>query len=309
MKMSSEIVQEPRTGEDLRGKGRVLAELSGVEKTYTSANAANGLLLVLSIEKLCVFEGEVLVLMGPSGCGKTTTLRLLSGQAMPSCGTVFFNGLPLDGPRKQIGVMSQADSLWPFRTILENVMFSAEMDVLRSKSPISRIVAELRCVNHLSRNAFLRHHLARSTFEKAKKWLSEVGLEGFESAFPKELSGGMRKRAELARANFADPALLLLDEPFGSLDAFTKEEMQLLLEQLWMGRRNTLVIVTHDWHEAVALADRVVVFTQRPGSVQTVKLIDLPRPRNGAVRKSRQFLDLAENLREQVALQPSQRLT
>ncbi len=198
-----------------------------------------------------VRDGEFVSIVGPSGCGKSTLLRILAGLMPPTSGQAALAGSLIDGPRRDIGVVFQSPVLFPWRTVLAN----AELPV---------------DVQGLDRRAMRA---------KALELLKLVGLEGFESRYPRELSGGMQQRVSLVRALIHDPALLLMDEPFGALDAMTRETMHIELQRIWMERRKTIVFITHSIAEAVFLADRVLVMTPRPGKIGAELKIDLPRPR------------------------------
>jgi len=197
-----------------------------------------------------VRDGELVCILGPSGCGKTTLLWAMSGLHALTRGRVLLDGTPVTGPRpSEIGMVFQEANLLPWRNLRRNLEFPFE--VKRRKPDGPRIA----------------------------KLLAETGLAGFENAYPRELSGGMQQRASIVRALAQDPSVLLMDEPFGALDAFTRDEMNLLLLRLWAETQKTIVFVTHNIGEAIFLADRVVVMTPRPGRVAHVYEIDLPRPR------------------------------
>lgn len=201
---------------------------------------------------LTVGDGDFVAFVGPSGCGKSTLLNMIAGILEPSSGSIRHDDIEVKGPNRGVGYMTQVDSLLPWRTTEQNVMLPL---TLRG---VSKVVAQKRCTD----------------------LLSMVNLSTFARHFPNELSGGMRKRVALAQVLAYDPGTLLMDEPFGALDAQLKLVMQKELLELWDRSRKTVVFVTHDLTEAVALADRVVVFTGRPGRVKLVQEIDLPRPRN-----------------------------
>lgn len=200
---------------------------------------------------LAVREHEFVALIGPSGCGKTTTLNAMAGLVTPDRGRVLLAGEGVKGVSGKVGYISQADNLLPWRTVLDNVALGLE----------------LRRVPKKQRHAQARELIAR------------MGLEGFEQSYPHELSGGMKKRVSIARVLAIDPAVLFMDEPFGPLDMFTKEKLQDDLLEIWEGSGKTIVYVTHDLTEAIALADRVVLISARPGRVRGEYPIDLPRPR------------------------------
>lgn len=211
---------------------------------------------------------EFVCVIGPSGSGKSTLLRVLAGLLPPTQGEVrFTNCAGCDQPR--LGMVFQQANLMPWRTVLENITLPLE---LRGVAP---------------------HEAA----QRANEWIQLVGLKGFEQAWPRTLSGGMAQRVAIVRALIQDPDLLLLDEPFGSLDALTRERMGNELLELWEQRRQTVIMVTHSISEALLLADRVLVFSQRPGRVTLDLQVNLPRPRSEQVRYTRYFGDLAKRLR------------
>ena len=198
-----------------------------------------------------VGEGEFLSIVGPSGCGKSTLLKILAGLMPASHGEALLNGTPIAGPRRDIGMVFQSPVLFPWRTVLANALLPIDVQRLWRESMLERV----------------------------KSLIALVGLSGFEHRYPWELSGGMQQRVALVRALIHDPALLLMDEPFGALDALTRESMNVELQRIWLDRRKTVVFVTHSTSEAVFLADRVVVMTPRPGRIGDMLKIDLPRPR------------------------------
>ncbi len=210
---------------------------------------------------LTVGTGEFLAIVGPSGCGKSTLLRLIAGLIPPSAGRVLIEGEPVDGPHTQLGIVFQKPVLLEWRTVLGNVLLQAEMRRLDS----------------------------RATVPRAQRLLAAVGLAEFADRYPHELSGGMQQRAAIARALIHDPPLLLMDEPFGALDALTREQMRIDLEELWLTTRKTVVFITHSIDEAVLLADRVVVMSPRPGCIERIIDVDLPRPRGLEARGERAF--------------------
>jgi NitT/TauT family transport system ATP-binding protein len=198
-----------------------------------------------------VREGEFVAIVGPSGCGKSTLLRILAGLMPPTEGEAKLAGTPIRGPRRDIGVVFQSPVLFPWRTVLSNAEVPVDVQGLDRKAMRARAIDLLKL----------------------------VGLDGFEGRYPRELSGGMQQRVSLVRALIHDPALLLMDEPFGALDAMTRESMHIELQRIWMERRKTVVFITHSIAEAVFLADRVLVMTPRPGRIGAELTIDLPRPR------------------------------
>ncbi|MBN8958130.1 MAG: ABC transporter ATP-binding protein [Rhizobiales bacterium] len=198
-----------------------------------------------------VREGEFLSIVGPSGCGKSTLLKILAGLLLRTHGDALLNGTPIEGARRDIGVVFQSPVLFPWRSVLGNVLLPAD-------------------VQRLDRGKMTK---------RAQDLIALVGLAGFEKRYPSELSGGMQQRVALVRALIHDPALLLMDEPFGALDALTRESMNVELQRIWLERRKTVVFITHSTAEAVFLADRVMVMTPRPGKIEDLFDVDLPRPR------------------------------
>ncbi len=212
---------------------------------------------------------EFVCLVGPSGCGKSTLLRLMAGLLTPTRGEVCLDGQSLDGPRRQIGIVFQRANLMPWRTVRDNVILPLELARVPRAEAIRR----------------------------ADALLELVGLAGFERARPRNLSGGMEQRVAIARALVHDPEILLLDEPFGSLDAMTRERMSLELLRIWQASRKTIVMVTHNIQEAVFLADRVIVLSPRPGQIRATFDIPLPRPREIAIQFGMLFGELAGQIR------------
>jgi len=226
----------------------LVLEATGICHTF---HGAEGELLALDGIDVGVAEGEFVAIVGPSGCGKSTLLRILGGLLIPTEGRVSLEGRPLLAPQRRVSYVFQAVNLMPWRTVLRNVTLPLE-------------------VAHAARDR---------SIGLAREMLSLVGLEGFERAFPRELSGGMAQRVAIARALVAEPEVLLLDEPFGALDALSREQMNVDLMRIWQVRRVTAVMVTHDLQEAVFVADRVLVMSPRPGRIRADVSVDLPRPR------------------------------
>jgi len=219
-----------------------------------------------------VAEGEFLCIVGPSGCGKTTLLRLLAGLVLPDAGQVCLHGQPVTGPCQEIGFVFQKANLMPWRTVFDNVLLPLQIQRLPS-SEADRQAADA---------------------------LELVGLTEFASNYPRELSGGMEQRVAIARALAHEPEILLLDEPFGALDALTRERLNQELLRVWDISRKTVVMVTHDIREAVFLADRVLVLSQRPGRVAAIVPITLPRPRSLSIFYSEAFSALAYEVRQTI---------
>jgi NitT/TauT family transport system ATP-binding protein len=238
----------------------------GIRHAY---DTRQGPLLAVDGIDLAVGKGEFVAIVGPSGCGKSTLLRILAGLLVPAEGVVRLDGQRLAEPRRQVGIVFQAANLMPWRTVLRNVTLPLELAGVPSKQAGRR----------------------------AGELLSLVGLHGFEAAHPRELSGGMAQRVAIARALALDPEVLLLDEPFGALDALTREQMNLELLRIWRARQVTAVMVTHNLQEAVFLADRVVVLSPRPGRIRAEVPVTLPRPRRLEVTYTEFFGALARRVR------------
>lgn len=215
-----------------------------------------------------VFPSEFISLVGPSGCGKTTFLRILDGLIPRDEGEILLDGKAVIKPGPDKGFVFQDSSLLLWRTVVDNVILGLELQGIDKKT-------------------------AR---KKAEHYIALVGLKGFEQHYPHELSGGMQQRVNLARALIVDPEILLMDEPFASLDAQTREIMQAELLKMWRQTRKTVIFVTHQIEEAIYLSDRVVVFSARPAKIREIVKVDLPRPRSLAVKRSQPFLDLADHV-------------
>ena len=228
---------------------------------------------------LKVREGEFIAIVGPSGCGKSTFMKLTTGLKMPSMGKIFIDGQPVTGPLKISGMAFQAPSLLPWRTTVDNVLLPLEIvEPYRSNFSARRKEYE----------------------ERARKLLQKVGLGGYEDKFPWQLSGGMQQRASICRALIHEPKMLLLDEPFGALDAFTREELWCILRDLWTEQKFNVILVTHDLRESVFLADTVYVMSKSPGRFVVKKEIDLPRPRELEVTYTKEFTDIVADLRSHI---------
>ena len=232
----------------------------------------NGGLRALEELSFDVRYQEFLCVLGPSGSGKSTLLRILAGLLPPTFGQVLYTGKPLDGPRREVGFVFQKANLMPWRTVLENITLPLELE---SKPRVQATV-------------------------QAQEMVELVGLEGFEASLPRDLSGGMAQRVAIARALVHDPDVLLLDEPFGSLDALTRERMGNELLRIWQARRKTVIMVTHSISEALYLADRVLVLSQRPGRLRLDLKVDLPRPRRDTMRYTPEFGALARRVRSEI---------
>jgi NitT/TauT family transport system ATP-binding protein len=225
---------------------------------------------------LQVQQGEFIAIVGPSGCGKSTFMKLATGLKMPSKGSIRIDGQPVTGPLKISGMAFQAPSLLPWRTTVDNVLLPLE------------IVEPYRSQFKAKRKEFE---------QRARQLLQKVGLAGYEDKFPWQLSGGMQQRASICRALIHEPKMLLLDEPFGALDAFTREELWCILRDLWTEQRFNVILVTHDLRESVFLADTVYVMGKSPGRFIVKKQIELPRPRELELTYTPAFTDIVHELR------------
>jgi NitT/TauT family transport system ATP-binding protein len=237
-------------------------------KVYASKSGPVHALEEFSLD---VNEGELVCVLGPSGCGKTTLLWAMSGLHALTSGRILLDGTPVDGPRPhEIGVIFQEANLLPWRNLRQNIEFPFE---IKKRAPDAVRIEGL---------------------------LHETGLADFAGSMPRELSGGMQQRASIVRALAQNPAVLLMDEPFGALDAFTRDEMNLLLMRLWAESGKTIVFVTHNISEAIFLADRVVVMTPRPGRLAHIYDIDLPRPRTVEMTFEPGFIELVQDMKRTV---------
>src|SRR5579871_1251399 len=237
----------------------MLISVAGLGKIYRTREGND--IHALTDANFAIAEGEFVTVVGPSGCGKSTLLKILAGILRRTSGEVLLRERAVDGPSREVGVVFQAPVLLPWRNVLENVMLPVE-------------------IQRRDRVAYER---------RARDYLKLVGLEGFEGKYPNELSGGMQQRVGISRALVHDPALLLMDEPFGALDAMTREAMNLELLRIWQDSRKTVLLVTHSIPEAAFLADRVIVMTPRPGRISETLRIELPRPRGLEVINSAPF--------------------
>jgi len=247
--------------------GEAILTAEHVEMTFASPDSPQE---ALAQADLALAPNEFVSIIGPSGCGKSTLLRILAGLVRPTSGRVLLHGQPLTSPRRQIGFVFQHPNLMPWRSTLRNVTLPLEIQGIPPDA------AEAQ----------------------AREMLELVGLADFADALPRDLSGGMRQRVALARALVHDPEVLLLDEPFGALDALTRERMNWELLRIWEARRKTVLMVTHDIQEAVFLSDRVLVMTARPGRIRQEVIIDLPRPRSPDDLYTPRFMELSHTLRD-----------
>jgi NitT/TauT family transport system ATP-binding protein len=254
------------------GAAAVAARRSSVEIEGVSQVFRRGSMVTQALDgiDLKIAAGEFVAILGPSGCGKSTLLKIVAGLLPSTGGRVRLDGREVRGPQTNLGIVFQTPVLLEWRDVIGNVLLQIEM---RGLDP----------------GAYR---------ERAHELLAKVGLGEFLNRRPRELSGGMRQRAAIVRALIHDPPLLMMDEPFGALDALTREQMRIDLEKLWLDRRQTAVFITHGIAEAVALADRTVVMTPRPGRIDRIIKIDLPRPRDKAVIASRRFADYCDEITE-----------
>ena len=250
---------------------RTKIEVERLSKMYRSSEH---IVVALKDVSFKVYDGEFLCIVGPSGCGKSTLMQIIAGLEAPTSGKVLVDGREVRGPGPDRCLIFQESTLFPWRTLLQNVEYGLEM---RGVPPNKR-----RRI--------------------AMKYIELVGLKGFENSYPHQLSGGMKKRGEIARALAVGPEVLLMDEPFGNLDAQTRKLMQNELLRIWEGDKRTVVFVTHSVSEAVYLADRILIMTARPGRIKGVVKVDIPRPRDDG---SPGFLRIRESvlklLEEEVA--------
>jgi NitT/TauT family transport system ATP-binding protein len=253
-----------------------LVRLDGVTMHYGRGKAA---IQVLDSVSLSIKKGEFIAVVGPSGCGKSSLMKLISGLHMASSGTVQVDGKAVTKPLKSVGMAFQASNLLPWRTVVDNVLLPLEI-----------------VQPHRSR---IRGHRAEYK-QKAEALLHQVGLKGFTEKMPWELSGGMQQRTSICRALIHEPEILMLDEPFGALDAFTREELWCALRDIQQARGVTVMLVTHDLREATFLADTVYVMSNRPGKLVKRQDITLPRPRDLEVTYTQPFQDLVHELRSHI---------
>lgn len=270
------MMQSSASGEQSSQQPAIAA--IGLEKSYLVRGGPP--VQALARTDLEIAAGEMLVLLGPSGCGKTTLLRMFGGLVAPTAGDLRIEGKALwrDGRRQsgvlaELGMVFQDANLFPWLTVEGNIA----------------LPLELRGVSRAARAA------------RARELARLVGIAGFETRWPRELSGGMRQRAAIARALSYDPDILLMDEPFGALDAMTRDQMNLELQRIWMETRKTVVLVTHSIAEAVFLADRVVLLSARPGRIDTVIDVPFPRPRAVSIQSDPAFQNIAATLRTRLS--------
>ena len=239
----------------------------GVQAATKVYQTASGDLLALDRCSLDVQPNEIVSIVGPSGCGKTTLLWSMSGLHRLTAGAILLDGKEITGPRPEIGIVFQEANLLPWRNLDANINFPFQ---IKGEKPDRAWIAHL---------------------------LNRVGLDGFGGKFPRELSGGMQQRAAIVRALALKPSVLLMDEPFGALDSFTREEMNRLVEEIWLDTKTTIVFITHSIEEAIFLSDRVVVLTTRPGRVAKVYDVPFPRPRSLEIMATKEVFDLTNKIK------------
>ena len=239
---------------------------------YKTFDAVNGGLLAVANINLSVLPGEFLCVVGPSGCGKTTLLQMLGGLLPATSGQILWAGVPLTEPHPEIGIVFQKPNLMPWRTVLENLLLPLQIQGVP----------------------------ATEADRRTREILAMVGLSEFATVYPKALSGGMEQRVAVGRALVQHPRLLLLDEPFGALDALTRERLNQKLLQIWQGQALTAIMVTHNIREAVFLADRVMVLSPRPATISAEFTVELPRPRPKGIEYTQAFGKLAYEIRQAI---------
>ncbi len=252
--------------------GRI--EARNVTMTFETRRGT-GLVEALSDLTVSIEPGEFISLVGPSGCGKSTLLKIMAGLLQPTRGEVIIDGVPVRSPRRSVGIMFQTPELFPWRNVLQNVLLPIDI---------------------------FGHERDYHT-ERARQLLNMVGLSAFEKAYPRELSGGMQQRTALSRVLVADPAIILMDEPFGALDEFTRERLNLELLRIWEEARKTVVFVTHNIGEAVFLSDRVVVMDTAPGRVDAIVTVPLARPRTVQDMKDPAYTNCIFEIREYLGVE------
>jgi NitT/TauT family transport system ATP-binding protein len=269
MQAKTESLTTVSTEEQPSRETSIAIEARNLSVTFPNGNG--GLRAIQDIS-FRINEQEFVCVLGPSGSGKSTLLRVLAGLLPPTQGEVFFYGEPLKEPRREIGFVFQKANLMPWRTVLQNILLPLELQNVP--------FAEAR--------------------QRAMELIDLVGLCGFENSLPRDLSGGMAQRVAIARALVHNPQVLLLDEPFGGLDALTRERMGDELLRIWQAHRKTVVMVTHSIPEAIYLSDRILVFTPRPGKLRLDLPVYLPRPRQDEIRYSPAFGELSKCLRAEI---------
>lgn len=244
-----------------------MIEISDLSKTYASSD---GDVAALAGVDTSIDEGEFVCVVGPSGCGKSTLMMIAAGLSVPSSGAVHIQGQKVERPYTELGIVFQRDVLMPWRRTIDNILVQAEFRGM-DKDALRPYAAQL---------------------------LNMVGIDGFEAKYPHELSGGMRQRVAICRALVHDPPLLFMDEPFGALDALTREQLNYDLQSIWLEKRKTVLFITHSIGEAVFLGDRVIVLGERPGTIVADITVDLPRPRGESDRSAEKFGKYTQEIRD-----------
>ncbi|KKC38038.1 ABC transporter ATP-binding protein [Devosia epidermidihirudinis] len=260
------------SGSSVDAQNSVKMTVDGASKFYQTRSGGVHALDDVSIK---VREGEFLCLLGPSGCGKSTLLWSMAGLHGLSGGEIRLGSEKITKPHPEIAMIFQEANLLPWRNLARNIELPFE---IKKQDPDR---------------------------ERINKLLKRVGLEGFETKYPRELSGGMQQRASIVRSLAVNPSVLLMDEPFGALDAFTRDEMNLLIQEIWMETGKTIIFITHSISEAVFLADRIVVMSARPGRIANIVDVDLPRPRPVKIQTTPDFLDRVEAIKAMIDHRPS----
>jgi NitT/TauT family transport system ATP-binding protein len=243
-----------------------LIQAKDITKVYETKD---GLVESLKPLSFSIQSGEFVSVVGPSGCGKSTLLKMVAGLLPITSGELKIEGKPVDGPQKDVGIVFQSAVLLAWRTVIENIMLQAEM----------------------------RNMPKEEATAKAMQLIDMAGLKGFEGKYPRQLSGGMQQRASICRALLHDPPLLLMDEPFGALDAMTREKMNLELQRIWLASKKTVLLITHSIPEAIFLSDRVIIMSERPGTIAAVYDINLPRTRHLDMMGTPEFANYAKQIR------------
>jgi NitT/TauT family transport system ATP-binding protein len=273
-KLKSDVMRGPEATPPSGGRtvpGQTLVDIRDVQKVYSGRHGAVEALANVSLQ---VRRGEFVSLLGPSGCGKSTLLMIVGGLVAPTSGTVFIDGAQVTDAQTDLGIVFQDPVLLDWRNSIDNVMLQVE-------------------ARRLDRNIYL---------PRARQLLTSVGLGEFQDKHPFELSGGMRQRVSICRALIHRPRLLLMDEPFGALDALTRDQMNFDLQRMWLHEPITVLLVTHSIAEAVFLSDRIVVMSPRPGTVDTIVEIDLPRPRGLETQETPQFSRYVHDIKRRFAV-------
>ena len=268
----------------MAGENRIMSdyilEIKDLKKIYKTKN---GEVAALNGVNLAIKRNEFLTIVGPSGCGKSTMLNIVAGLLSPTSGEALCNGKVIDGTSADRGVVFQQYALFPWLTVRKNIEYGLRRKKIKSDD-----------------SEKLRHLNNSEVSEIASKYIKMVQLEEFENSYPKELSGGMKQRVALARAYAVNPEILLLDEPFGALDAQTRTQLQQDLLQIWESEKKTCLFITHDIEEAIILGERVVIMSARPGRIKEIVNIDIPYPRDQKTKMSQRFTEVKNHIWSQV---------